>query len=164
MATARKISVLLSVMLLASACSTPHPRDKTASDMPGQVISGTSARQYPATTTRHDATSLAQQELNRGVASFEDNDLNSSRSALTHALQSGLIRRQDQVTAHKYLAFIDCSTHLTKRCRIEFKEALEIDPSFTLAPAEAGHPVWGPIFITEKARYANTLFARSKRQ
>ena len=36
-------------------------------------------------------------------------------------------------------------------CREEFRKALAIDPGMELAPAEAGHPIWGPIFRSVKA-------------
>jgi hypothetical protein len=36
-------------------------------------------------------------------------------------------------------------------CRDEFRAALDIDPSMQLEPAEAGHPVWGPVFRSVKA-------------
>ena len=36
-------------------------------------------------------------------------------------------------------------------CREEFRKALAIDPSMDLAPAEAGHPAWGPTFRSLKA-------------
>ena len=57
----------------------------------------------------------------------------------------------DKVTAHKHLAFINCSQNRTGPCRDEFRKALAIDPSMELAPAEAGHPTWGPIFRSLKA-------------
>ena len=36
------------------------------------------------------------------------------------------------------------------QCRDEFRRALAVDPALELAPAEAGHPVWGPIFRSVK--------------
>jgi glycine/D-amino acid oxidase-like deaminating enzyme len=66
------------------------------------------------------------------------------------ALKRGL-SKPDQVTAHKYLAFIQCASGREAQCRDEFKRALRIDPDMTLAPAEAGHPIWGPVFKSVKA-------------
>jgi hypothetical protein len=31
-------------------------------------------------------------------------------------------------------------------CRDEFRKAFEIYPEFALAPAEEGHPIWGPVY------------------
>jgi hypothetical protein len=58
---------------------------------------------------------------------------------------------QEKVNAHKHLAFIHCSQSRNGPCREEFRKALAIDPKMELAPAEAGHPSWGPIFRSLKA-------------
>ena len=54
-------------------------------------------------------------------------------------------------SAHKHLAFIHCAANRQKLCRDEFRKALAADPTLELEPAEAGHPVWGPIFKSVKA-------------
>jgi len=56
------------------------------------------------------------------------------------------------VRAHKYLAFIHCAAGQVQQCRDEFRKVLEIDPSFDLRDDEAGHPTWGPVFRSMKAR------------
>ena len=33
---------------------------------------------------------------------------------------------------------------------IQYEKALEVDPKFDLGPAEAGHPIWGPVFRNVK--------------
>src|SRR5438477_565328 len=38
-----------------------------------------------------------------------------------------------------------------RQCRDEFRKALAVDPALELDPAEAGHPVWGPVFRSIKA-------------
>lgn len=97
--------------------------------------------------------SPAEQKLSSGVASYEEGDYKSSMAALQSALDLGLGNKRDKVTAHKYLAFIHCVSGREKQCHDEFRKALEIDPTFDLKPAEAGHPLWGPIFRGEKAKY-----------
>ena len=64
------------------------------------------------------------------------------------------LSRPDRVKAHKYLAFIACVSSQQLTCREEFGIALELDPKFDLAPAEAGHPIWGPVFKSVKAKQA----------
>ena len=61
------------------------------------------------------------------------------------------IEDKERANAHKHLAFIHCSSNRQQQCREEFRKALAIDPALELAPAEAGHPVWGPIFRSLKA-------------
>jgi hypothetical protein len=58
---------------------------------------------------------------------------------------------KQRANAHKHLAFIHCSWNQERECRDEFRKALAVDPTLELAPAEAGHPVWGPIFRSLKA-------------
>lgn len=51
-----------------------------------------------------------------------------------------------QLKAAKYLAFSYCVTEQMIQCRFAFERALQIDPAFRLDSAEAGHPLWGPVF------------------
>ena len=91
-----------------------------------------------------------QAALNTGLKQYDDGEYPQSAKSLQAALDQGLSSR-DQVNAHKHLAFIHCSENRTGRCREEFRKALAIDPAMELAPAEAGHPTWGPIFRSLKA-------------
>ena len=65
-----------------------------------------------------------------------------------------------RTTAYKYLAFSQCVLNRRKACRESFDALLTLDPGFELAPAEAGHPQWGPVFKVAKAA---TLRARASR-
>ena len=98
--------------------------------------------------------SPAEQKLSGGVKSYEEGDYKSSQEAVQKALEMGLRSKNDQVQAHKYLAFIHCISAHEKQCRDEFRKTLEIDPDFDLKPAEAGHPIWGPIFRGVKGKPA----------
>lgn len=90
--------------------------------------------------------------LATGVQNYEDGKYDEASKALQSALDLGL-KKGDQVRAHKYLAFIHCASAREKQCRDEFKKALDIDPSFELKPAEAGHPIWGPVFRSVKLHH-----------
>jgi len=98
--------------------------------------------------------SPAEQKFSSGVKNYEDGDYKTSMEALQSALDMGLSSKDDQVAAYKYLAFIHCISGREKQCRDGFKKAIEIDPNFDLKPAEAGHPVWGPVFRSVKAKSA----------
>ena len=89
--------------------------------------------------------------LQVGLRQYDDGDYDESAKTLKAAIDQGLPPK-DRVNAHKYLAFIHCAENRQRACRDEFRQALAIDPSLELAPAEAGHPVWGPIFRSLKAR------------
>lgn len=97
---------------------------------------------------------LAEQELVTGIKSYEDGDYKSAARQLQAALNFGLAGRAEQVKAHKYLAFISCVSSRLAACRDEFRKAFAIDPQFDLEPAEAGHPIWGPVFRAVKAEAA----------
>ena len=94
--------------------------------------------------------SKGQATLDAGVTQYENGDYADSAKSLAAALDQGLNERQ-QVRARKYLAFINCASNRIAACREEFRRALAIDPSFELAPAEAGHPIWGPVFRSVKS-------------
>lgn len=97
---------------------------------------------------------LAEQELVKGVKSYEDGDYKSAARQLQAALNFGLSGRAEPLKAHKYLAFINCVSSRIPACRDEFRKALAIDPQFDLEPAEAGHPIWGPAFRAARAEAA----------
>ena len=91
------------------------------------------------------------QDLADGIKQYEDANYGEAARLLQSGLDQGL-GRDDQVKAHKYLAFIHCVSGREQRCRDEFRTALKIDPSFELAANEAGHPIWGPAFRSAKGR------------
>jgi Tfp pilus assembly protein PilF len=85
--------------------------------------------------------------LVEGLRQFDAGNHAASAKTLASALEMGLGER-DRATAHKHLAFIHCSAGRERQCREEFRKALAADPATRLDAAEAGHPVWGPIFRT----------------
>jgi len=50
----------------------------------------------------------------------------------------------------KLQSFSYCLTNYRQLCEDGFRRILTIDPDFTLAPSEAGHPQWGPVFRQAK--------------
>ncbi|MGH8750632.1 MAG: TssQ family T6SS-associated lipoprotein [Burkholderiales bacterium] len=90
--------------------------------------------------------------LSDGIKNYDDGEYDKAQVNLNNALQQGLSQKSDQVKAHKYLAFINCVNNRERQCREEFKKTLEIDADFQLEPGEAGHPLWGPVFRSVKAR------------
>ena len=118
------------------------------------VLSG--CESAPIKAIREDFRSLFQThkgapDLASGIRQYENANYAEAARQLQSALDQGLAR-EDQVRAHKYLAFIHCVSGREQRCRDEFRAALKIDPSFELAPNEVGHPIWGPAFRSAKSR------------
>ena len=85
-----------------------------------------------------------------GLQRYQAGEYPASAKSLQSALALGLAN-PDRITAHKHLAFIHCASSRERACRDAFRKALEIDPGLELAPAEAGHPAWGPLFRSLKA-------------
>jgi Tfp pilus assembly protein PilF len=88
--------------------------------------------------------------LKAGLKQYEDGDYAASLKNLQSAIDQGLGNR-DLVVAHKHAAFIYCASNRERQCRDEFRKAIAVDPAMELAPEEAGHPVWGPVFRSVKA-------------
>jgi Tfp pilus assembly protein PilF len=88
--------------------------------------------------------------LQTALRLYEDGAYAESAKTLQAAIDQGLAAK-DRARAHKYLAFIHCASSREQLCRDEFRKALADDPALDLAPAEAGHPIWGPIFRAVKA-------------
>jgi len=88
--------------------------------------------------------------LGTALKQYEDGYYEESAKNLQDAIDLGVPDKQ-RANAHKHLAFIHCSSSRERECRDEFRKALAADPALDLAPAEAGHPVWGPIFRSLKA-------------
>ena len=88
--------------------------------------------------------------LTAGLKQYENGDYEESAKNLQGAIELG-VPEKERATAHKHLAFIHCSSNRVGQCRDEFRKALAVDPALELLPAEAGHPVWGPIFRSLKA-------------
>ena len=86
-----------------------------------------------------------------GLKQFDDGEYDASAKSLQTALERGLPPK-DQVSAYKHLAFIHCANNRVGACREEFRKALTMDPALELSAAEAGHPVWGPVFRSLKGR------------
>ena len=88
--------------------------------------------------------------LSAGLKLYEAGEYEESAKNLQGAIELGVPDKQ-RADAHKYLAFIHCASNRERQCRDEFRKALAVDPALELGPAEAGHPVWGPIFRSVKS-------------
>ena len=83
--------------------------------------------------------------LASGIRQYEEGNYAAAAESLHRALFEGL-SSGERVKAHKYLAFINCVSNRPSACLVEFRRALAIDPNLELSAAEAGHPIWGPVF------------------
>ncbi len=159
-ALAKTASIMLAVAWLAG-CATPEVKPTDAGANGAQAapkpLPASSASNTPNPVTdrpAEPALGLAEQELVKGLKSYDDGDYKEAARQLQVALNFGLSEPAEQVKAHKYLAFINCVSSRISACRDQFRKAFAIDPQFDLEPAEAGHPIWGPVFRAVKAEAA----------
>lgn len=88
----------------------------------------------------------AERALLEGIRAYDDGRYGPAEAALRRALDGGLASARDRATAHKLLAFITCTSRRPAACEAEFRAARAADPAFALSRAEAGHPLWGPVW------------------
>lgn len=128
------LAALAALALLAAGCESPQVRKVT--DEAGALFQS----------------NRGELDLNAGIKEYEEGNYREAQARLQAALDAGLKNKADKVKAHKYLAFTNCVTDREAKCRDEFRKALDIDPTFDLTVAEAGHPTWGPVFRSVKGR------------
>jgi hypothetical protein len=118
-------------------------------------VSGASAQgagaAAPPVPVRPPEPTEGRKTLDRAVAQFE-------QGKFAEAIRT--IQESPEVVADgpavrglslKTLAFAQCVAGRRPACRRSFDALLALDPSFELAPAETGHPSWGPEFDRARA-------------
>jgi Tfp pilus assembly protein PilF len=88
----------------------------------------------------------AERALVEGLKAYDDGQYPQAEAALRRALAAGLASPRDRASAHKLLAFIACTSERPAECEASFRAARAADPAFVLERAEAGHPLWGPVY------------------
>lgn len=88
----------------------------------------------------------AERALMTGIRAYEEAQYKVAERDLQAALNLGLGAASDRASAHKLLAFVQCSSQRVAECEASFKAALKEHPRFTLDKSEAGNPLWGPVF------------------
>jgi Tfp pilus assembly protein PilF len=152
----RSIATLTAVAALACACAAPVSEPAPTAPAVTPPSAPVQAPPPAPVAVPEPPRVTAESELDLGIKSYEDGDYKSADKQLASALDMGLASPADQARAHKYRAFMVCVNGREKTCRDEFRKALDADPNFALAPAEAGHPVWSQVVKTIKADMAKT--------
>lgn len=99
----------------------------------------------------------AEESLALGLRQYQQGEYESALKNLSASLDYGLPSKSEQSTALKHRAFIHCISGRKQQCADEFRKALEIDPAFDLTAAEAGHPIWGPVYRNVRAQLAASV-------
>jgi tetratricopeptide (TPR) repeat protein len=136
-------AVPVALLLLAAGCALlPEPPP------PAPPKPATAAPQITEAILRE----RAREQLSLGIKQYEAGDFENAPKNLVTSLDHGLLTKQEQSTARKYIAFIHCVSSREAQCGEEFRKAFEINPDFSLSSAEDGHPVWGPVYRTVRTQ------------
>ena len=92
----------------------------------------------------------AERALMGAMRAYDDADYPAVERQADEALRLGLRSPRDLATAHKLRAFVYCTSNRLAACETEFRAARKADPAFALTKAEAGHPVWGPVYLKSR--------------
>ena len=92
----------------------------------------------------------AQARYHQGLNAYRENRHDTALNDLSQAVSSGQLRTSDAINARKHIAFIHCTRGRELQCREQFQAILKESPNFDLAPNEANHPQWGPIWRSTK--------------
>lgn len=120
----------MTLCMLLPGCATPPQGSANAGDAAQAAV----------------VTAPGDQSLQQGVLLYQAARYEAAETVLKTALQQGISQPQDVARAHKHLAFIYCTSKREALCSAAFKAARQADPGFELTKAEAGHPLWGPVY------------------
>jgi tetratricopeptide (TPR) repeat protein len=95
----------------------------------------------------------AQTRYQQGLARYRDNRFEIALGDLNAAMSSGHLNLADEINARKHMAFIHCASNREAQCREQFQAILRDNPDFNLAPNEASHPLWGPVWRSIKGAF-----------
>ena len=159
-----RLSLWFAQALLLSACAAPPPASvnyppptvsasapvptvgtRPSVAVPSLAPSASLAAASPATDS-----AAADRALSAAIGAYDRGDYGLASRLLTPLVNDGSLDPEQQLRALKTLAFSQCSINALTLCRGTFERAFRADPRFDLAPAERGHPIWGPQF--ERAR------------
>ena len=149
-------AAILWLALLAGCATTPPETTNYPAPAPAPAPAPTPAPAAPVPTAAPEAPavepSASERALSAAIASYDRGEFSSAIRQLNPMTTDGSLDPAQLLRALKVLAFSQCSVGAITACRHSFERAFRADPGFDLAPAERGHPEWGPQF--DRARRA----------
>ena len=157
MKTTFRFTPLAVLVLFASGCATPPaaPVNYPApSPVPPVAVASPPAppvQPPPAPPPAAPAAPAADVNANEralaaAIETYGRGEFLSAARQLAPMTTDGSLDPAQLLRALKVLAFSQCSSNALTACRQSFERALKADATFELAPAERGHPIWGPQF------------------
>src|ERR1700751_2326705 len=92
----------------------------------------------------------AERALMGAMRAYDDADYPAVERQANEAMKLGLRSNRDVATAHKLRAFVYCTSNRLAACEDVFRAARAATPAFVLSHPEAGHPVWGPVYLKSR--------------
>jgi len=156
-----KFASILAAGLMLVACANQPTTEQTQSVLPeSNAVTQEKATKYPMQVeptvqaapadSAPPEPSANEKNLVIAITSFERGEYKKSMRLLSPLTTDARLAINARLKAMKTLAFSQCLTGAVVACRGTFERAFKLDSKFDLAPAEHGHPVWGPQF--ERAR------------
>ncbi|MGA0612989.1 TssQ family T6SS-associated lipoprotein [Caldimonas sp. KR1-144] len=150
-----RLALSVALLALVSACAPMPPQGAApaaAAPAPAPLACPAPQAATPACPTPEPVSVVelssrpAERALIGGLRAYDDAQYRVAEQRLAEALKLGLAAPADRAAAHKTLAFVYCTSRRLKQCEAAFRAAREADPQFALNKAEAGHPLWGPVY------------------
>ncbi len=134
------VRIVTSAIFLSIAAGCAAPPQKSAGPTAEEIA-------------KQQRTERAQANLADGLKKYDSGSYEEAISNFLLALDTGLLTVPEQLIARKHMAFVHCLSGREANCKEEFEKVITLDPKFDLAPAESGHPIWGPIYRLTKTEY-----------
>ena len=116
---------------------------------PPQKPSGPTAEEI----AKQQRVDRAMANLNDGLKKYDGGSYDEAMKNFLLALDSGLLPIAEQLNARKHMAFVHCLSGREANCKEEFEKVFALEAKFELSPAEAGHPIWGPIYRVTRTEF-----------
>ena len=142
--------LVLVVGLAVGGCAAPPPKQEEPKYTPPPVQAPAPPpppEPAPAPVVVPVEPSPSEKSLAEAVGHFERGEYAVAMKKLTPLTTDPALDVSGQLKALKTLAFSQCLTGAVVSCRKTFERAFSLDPSFDLAAAEQGHPIWGKQFL-----------------
>lgn len=125
-------------------------RSRFAALLFGAMLAGCAQLAPPGGAARPLSAAQVESLFRQGLAQYDASRFERALADFNQALASGKLGTANTLNARKHMAFIYCVSHRQLQCREQFQTMLQLDPEFDLAPNEASHPLWGPVWASLK--------------
>ncbi len=182
-----RLVVAAGMVLVFTACQAPNPGQTQDSTVASVAKNGATSPMSPADTDSGKSSSASSKSnspsaksddsapvtvvspkskpellLTEGTELYDKGDYKGAIRKLQLASESADDTTSTKQDSLRLLAFSYCVTGQRALCKTQFSNLLKITPDFQLSRAEAGHPLWGPVFKEAKVAATPPSVAAAK--